>query len=74
MEMLLAEAPENVARFIEFTVGEAPLIETDSTLTASPRYYNGSRFHRVIPTFIIRAGSPEHIALMDVHGTIWLMK
>jgi len=64
IEMLPAEAPENVARFIEFTVGEVPLIETDSTLTVSPRYYNGSRFHRVIPAFIIQAGSPEH----NAHG------
>ena len=29
IEMLPAEAPENVARFIEFTVGEVPLTETD---------------------------------------------
>ena len=64
IEMLPAEAPENVARFIEFTVGEVPLTETDSILTASPRYYNGSQFHRVIPNFIIQAGSPEH----NAHG------
>ena len=64
IEMLPAEAPENVARFIEFTVGEVPLTETDSTLTASPGYYNGSQFHRVIPNFIIQAGSPEH----NAHG------
>ena len=64
IEMLPAEAPENVARFIEFTVGEAPLTETDSTLTTSPRYYNGSQFNRVIPNFIIQAGSPAH----NAHG------
>ena len=36
VEMLPAEAPENVARFIEFTVGEVPLVETDPTPTAEP--------------------------------------
>ena len=60
IEMLPAEAPENVARFIEFTVGEVPLTETDSTLTANPRYW-ATNFTGY-SNFIIQAGSPEHNA------------
>ena len=60
IEMLTAEAPKNVARFIALAEGEVAFTEAHSNTTISPRYYNDSRFHRVVPNFIIQAGSPDH--------------
>ena len=62
IEMLTAEAPNNVARFVGLTEGEVALTVGDSNTTISPRYYNDSRFHRVVPNFIIQAGSKDNQA------------
>lgn len=57
VEMLPDEAPQNVARFIALAMGEVELRDANG-LAARPNYFDGMRFHRVVPGFIIQAGSP----------------
>ncbi len=58
VELFPGEAPANVANFLS-------LIEADPSDPAQPAgiagargYYDGMRFHRVIPGFLVQAGSP----------------
>ena len=58
IEMLPAEAPSNVAHFIDLVEGEVAINDPVSGRNLSPRFFDGSYFHRVLPGFVIQAGSP----------------
>ena len=60
MELFANEAPDNVANFIALAEGEIELIDTATNTGFKPRYFDGMRFHRVIPGFVIQAGSPSY--------------
>tara|TARA_B110000858_G_scaffold198514_1_gene266047 strand:- start:66050 stop:66910 length:861 start_codon:yes stop_codon:yes gene_type:complete len=60
LELFPAEAPRNVENFIALAEGEKDFMNSDSGEQFQSRYYNGMRFHRVIPGFIIQAGSPAY--------------
>lgn len=63
LELFPLEAPDNVANFIALAEGEKDFINQDSGEAVQARYYNGMRFHRVIPGFVIQAGSPAYNSL-----------
>lgn len=63
LELFPAEAPKNTANFIALAEGEVEIINSDTNARYTPRYFNGMRFHRVIPGFVIQAGSPAYHAL-----------
>ena len=58
LELFPAEAPRNVENFIALAEGEKEFTNPDTDELVQARYYNGMRFHRVVPGFIIQAGSP----------------
>lgn len=60
LELFPAEAPKNTANFIALAEGEIEIIDSESNTRYTPRYFNGMRFHRVVPGFVIQAGSPAY--------------
>ena len=60
LELFPAEAPLNVNNFLALAEGEKEFSNPDSGEPIQARYYNGMRFHRVIPGFLIQAGSPAY--------------
>jgi cyclophilin family peptidyl-prolyl cis-trans isomerase len=60
MELLPQEAPANVANFLALAQGEVEITNAAGDTSYRPRYFDGSRFHRVIPGFVIQAGSPAY--------------
>lgn len=60
IELLPDEAPDNVARFIALAEGEVEFFDEVANATFTPRYYDGMRFHRVLPDFVIQGGSPSY--------------
>lgn len=60
LELFPNEAPLNVANFLALAAGEVELIDEATGTGFKPRYFDGMRFHRVIPGFIIQAGSPHY--------------
>jgi len=60
LELFPAEAPSNVENFIALAEGEKEFTNPDTGELIQARYYNGMRFHRVVPGFIIQAGSPAY--------------
>lgn len=58
VELLPQESPQNTARFLALAMGEAEIRDPDSGRVLFPNYYDGMRFHRVIPGFLIQTGSP----------------
>lgn len=63
LELFPAEAPENTANFIALAEGEIEIVDSESNTRYTPRYFNGMRFHRVVPGFVIQAGSPAYHSL-----------
>ncbi len=60
LELYPAQAPRNVENFLALTQGEMEFINPETGEPIQARYYNGMRFHRVIPGFLIQAGSPAY--------------
>lgn len=60
IELFPNEAPGNVANFIALAAGEIELVDPATNTGFRPRYFDGMRFHRVIPDFVIQAGSPSY--------------
>jgi len=63
LELFPLEAPSNVENFIALAEGEKEFTNQDTGEPIQARYYNGMRFHRVVPGFIIQAGSPAYNSL-----------
>ena len=58
IELFPNEAPNNVQNFIVLALGEKDFTNPDTGQPVQARYYyNGMRFHRVVPGFVIQAGS-----------------
>lgn len=60
IELFPLEAPRNVENFIALAEGEKEFTNPNTGEPVQTRYYNGMRFHRVIPGFVIQAGSPAY--------------
>lgn len=60
LELFPLEAPNNVENFIALANGEKDFKNQSTGEPIQARYYNGMRFHRVVPGFIIQAGSPAN--------------
>ncbi len=60
IELLSNEAPKNVENFLALAHGEVEFVDPNSNVRFKPRYFDGMQFHRVIPGFVIQAGSPFH--------------
>lgn len=63
VELFPDEAPNNTANFIALAQGEIEIRDPETNASYMPRYFNGMRFHRVIPGFVIQAGSPAYNTL-----------
>lgn len=63
LELFPAEAPNNVENFLALAEGEKTFQNPDNGEIIQSRYYNGMRFNRVIPGFLIQAGSPARNSL-----------
>ena len=63
IEMLPDEAPANTANVMALAQGEIELTDAANDFTFQPRYYDGMRFHRVMPGFVIQTGSPAYHSL-----------
>jgi cyclophilin family peptidyl-prolyl cis-trans isomerase len=63
LELFPLEAPNNVENFIALADGEKKFTDQSTGEPIQARYYNGMRFHRVVPGFIIQAGSPANNSL-----------
>ena len=59
LEMLINEAPQNVANFLALAAGDVEIVDPESGQGFSPNYYDGMTFHRVIPGLLVQTGSPE---------------
>lgn len=58
IELLPAEAPNNVANFLALAHGEIEFLDPNSDTVFRPRYFDGMQFYRVVQEFIIQSGSP----------------
>lgn len=60
IELLPDEAPQNVQRFLDLAAGDVEFTDPVANTSFTPRYYDGMRFHRVLPGQVIQAGSPHY--------------
>lgn len=63
LELFPEEAPNNIANFIALAEGEKKFTSSFSGDSYRTPYYDGMRFHRVTPGFVIQAGSPRYNSL-----------
>jgi cyclophilin family peptidyl-prolyl cis-trans isomerase len=54
-----AIAPKAVASFIGLATGARPWLDLPTGAARTNAFYNGLTFHRVVPGFVIQAGSPN---------------
>lgn len=57
IELLPREAPLNVANVLALATGEKEIEDVESGFVFRPNYYDGQRFHRVIPGFVVQTGA-----------------
>jgi len=57
IELLPREAPANVERILALVRGELEIDDPVNGFSFRPRYYDGMRFHRVVPNFVIQTGA-----------------
>ena len=55
LKLAYEKAPITVANFVSLSEGENPKVSEEFQ---SKKYYNGLKFHRVIPDFMIQGGDP----------------
>lgn len=55
LKLAYDKAPITVANFVSLSEGENPKVSEEFE---SKKYYNGIKFHRVIPNFMIQGGDP----------------
>jgi len=65
LELYAQEAPRNVANILALINGGLEIVDPASGQIFSPQYYDGMRFHRVIPGLLIQTGSPRHSVFGD---------
>lgn len=58
VELLEDTAPKTVANFVDLAKGDKEWTHPESGETSSDPLYPGTRFHRVIPNFMIQGGDP----------------
>src|SRR6056300_1919340 len=56
LKLAYDKAPITVANFVSLSEGENPKVSDEFK---SKKYYNGLKFHRVIPDFMIQGGDPD---------------
>jgi peptidyl-prolyl cis-trans isomerase A (cyclophilin A) len=52
------EVPNTVANFVGLALGTKNYIDPNTNKPGNGPYYDGTKFHRVIPEFMIQAGDP----------------
>lgn len=52
------ETPITVANFVGLATGQKPWVDPDGVLQEGVPFFDGLRFHRVIPDFMIQGGDP----------------
>ncbi len=58
VKLLPGESPKTVANFVELATGKKSYKDPLSGESKKGAYYDGTLFHRVIPTFMIQGGDP----------------
>lgn len=60
IELLPDEAPDNVGNVLALINGEVEIEDPVNGFTFRPRYYDGLRFHRVLPGQLVQTGAPSN--------------
>lgn len=61
---------------VEFFEKDAPNTEANFVKLAKEGYYNGLKWHRVIPNFVIQGGCPWHMPaeIQVVHNFLFVIQ